>query len=150
MCSSDLKNSLGQMSKDASAAYNREKMAPGIITAGASTGVANTLCGSATATIPTGIAAVKGSKYQSQQSEWDAGSQYAGWQCLKFSMSEPQYYMYGYTSSGSAGTDGDTFTTSAAGDLDGDASPSSFTLTGQIRGNAIVISPTIAETNPEE
>ena len=146
----EAKNSLGQMSKDASAAYSREKMAPGIITPGESTTVANTLCGSATTTVPDGIAKVKGAKYQSKQIEWDEGSQYAGWQCVKFSMAEPQYYMYGYTSSGSAGTEGDTFTTSAAGDLDSDGTPSSFTLTGKIDKHQVVMSPTIAESSPEE
>ncbi|MES1183470.1 MAG: type II secretion system protein [Myxococcales bacterium] len=146
----EAKNSIGQMAKDASAAYNREKMAAALIAAGSSTGVANTLCGKATKTIPDGKGKIKGSKYQSQQSEWDFETQYAGWQCLKFSMSEPQYYMYSYDSTGSAGNDKDQFTAKAEGDLDGDGNLSSFAITGEIRGNAIAITPTIAETNPEE
>jgi type IV pilus assembly protein PilA len=146
----EAKNSLGQLSKDASAAFNREKMAAAIIAAGNSTGVANTLCQSATATVPTSLAAVKGSKYQSTQAEWDAGSQYVGWQCLKFSMAEPQYYMYGYSNTGTDGADGNTFTANAQGDLDGDTVPSTFSLQGEIRARAVVVSPTIAESKPDE
>lgn len=146
----EAKNSLGQMAKDASAAFNREKMAAAIIAAGASTGVANTLCGGATASIPAGKTSIAGSKYQSQQSEWDAQNQYAGWQCLKFSMAEPQYYMYSYVAASSAGTEGDEFEAKAEGDLDGDGALSTFSLKGVIRSSAIVTAPTIAETNPEE
>ena len=136
--------------KDASAAFNREKMAAGIIAAGSSTGVANTLCGGATTTIPASKTSIKGSKYQSTQTEWDFETQYWGWQCLKFSMAEPQYYMYSYTAASSAGAAGDKFEVKAQGDLDGDDSLSSFSLEGEIRDSAIAVSPTIAETNPEE
>jgi type IV pilus assembly protein PilA len=146
----EAKNSIGQMAKDASAAFNREKMAAAIIAAGSSTGVANTLCGGATTTIPSAASKIKGSKYQSTQAEWDGQNQYAGWQCLKFSMAEPQYYMYSYTAASSAGAEGDTFTAKAQGDLDGDTNLSSFSIEGVIRSAAIVIAPTIAETNPEE
>lgn len=147
----EAKNSLGQLAKDASAAFNREKMASDILAGGVSTGVTNTLCQTAGNTVPTaGIAAVQGKKYQSAQSEWDQDSQLVGWSCLKFSMAEPQYYMYGYANTGTDGKDGNTFDATAQGNLDGDATTSTFTLSGKIQGGAVAISPVIAEVNPEE
>jgi type IV pilus assembly protein PilA len=147
----EAKNSLGQLAKDASGAYNREKMAAGVLAAGVSTGVSNTLCQSATATVPASIDSVKGKKYQSAQSEWDGDSQLKGWQCLKFSMSEPQYYMYGYAQSGgTVGANNEKFDATAQGDLDGDGAPSTFTLTGKIQGGAVSMSPVIEEVSPEE
>lgn len=147
----EAKNSLGQLAKDASNAFNREKMASAIIDPGSSTGVANTLCQAATATVPAALTSVAGKKYQSKQSEWDGDSQLKGWQCLKFSMAEPQYYMYGYAQTGGTiGANGETFTATAQGDLDGDAAPSTFTLSGKIVANTISVSPVIDEQNPEE
>jgi type IV pilus assembly protein PilA len=147
----EAKNSLGQLTKDASNAFNREKMASAIITPGSSTGVANTLCQGATATVPAAVASIAGRKYQSAQSEWDGDSQLKGWQCLKFSMAEPQYYMYGYAQAGgTVGANGETFTATATGNLDGDAVTSVFTMTGAIVANSISISPVINEVNPEE
>lgn len=147
----EAKNSLGQLTKDASAAFNREKMAAGVIAPLGSTGVANTLCQGATATVPAGLTSVAGKKYQSSQAEWNGDSQLKGWQCLKFSMAEPQYYMYGYAQAGgTVGADGETFTAAASGDLDGDAVPSSFSIAGKIQERAVSISPVIAETDPEE
>jgi type IV pilus assembly protein PilA len=146
----EAKNSLGQMAKDASSAFNREKMAAGVLAGGVSTGVANTLCGSAAATVPAALTSVAGKKYQSLQSEWDNDSQYAGWSCLKFSMAEPQYYKYGYAASGTTGANGETFTATAQGDLDGDNVASTFTIGGAIQANTIAVSPVIAEDKPEE
>jgi type IV pilus assembly protein PilA len=147
----EAKNSLGQMAKDASAAFNREKMAAGVIAPQGSTGVANTLCQSASATIPAGLTSVAGKKYQSSQAEWNADSQLVGWQCLKFSMAEPQYYKYGYTQSGGTlGADGEEFIVAAQGDLDGDGAPSTFSLSGKIQERAIAMSPVVYETDPEE
>lgn len=146
----EAKNSLGQLAKDASGAYNREKMAAGVLAGGVSTGVANSLCGKAAATVPSASDAIKGKKYQSSQSEWDGDSQYFGWSCLKFSMAEPQYYMYGYDATGTQGNNNDVFTATAVGDLDGDLTLSTFTLGGKIQDNSIAVSPVIAEDKPEE
>lgn len=147
----EARNSLGQMAKDASAAFNREKMKAGVMTAGESTAVSNTLCQGATATVPDGIGKVKGSKYQSQASEWNADNSSKGWQCLKFSMSEPQYFLYNYTQSGGTlGQDGETFEAIAQGDLDADGTPSTFKIDGAIRDRTVVLSPTISESDPDE
>jgi type IV pilus assembly protein PilA len=147
----EAKNSLGQMAKDASAAFNREKMAGSFISKKDSTAVANILCQSAAATVPAAKASIAGKKYQSDQAEWDAGSAVAGWQCLKFSMSEPQYYMYGYgQAGGTIGADTENFTATANGDLDGDGNLSAFTIQGVIEDRVVKVTPTITETAPEE
>ena len=150
----EARNSIGQMSKDASAAFNREGMAADILTLGTATGITNRLCAPAQKTVPENDIDIKGKKYQSKPSEWAAGTQVEGWQCVKFSMQDPQYYKYIYTSVGTKGEDGETFTAEAKGDLDGNGTLSSFVLGGKIQkdGNALVvtIAPNIKEANPEE
>src|SRR6185295_3645304 len=61
----EVKNAVGQMSKDAKAAYERESMASAILTAGSSAGLSNNLCTDASAKIPSAISGVAGKKYQS-------------------------------------------------------------------------------------
>jgi len=58
------------------------------------------------------------------------------WTQLKFSMSDPQFYAYQYTSAGSGVTAG--YTAVAQGDLDGNTTNSIFTLigTGSVSGEA--------------
>ncbi|HEX3850203.1 MAG TPA: hypothetical protein VHW01_04505, partial [Polyangiaceae bacterium] len=154
----EARNSLGQMSKDASTAYSREGMAGTVLTIGNSTAVVNNLCVSAGNTVPATKAGIQGRKYQSSPAEWNTGSQTVGWQCLKFSMQDPQYFMYGYVSDAANGTApvaGNTFTTSANGDLNGDGNLSTFSIAGQLQsasgsGLVVTIAPTIVETNPDE
>lgn len=151
----EARNSLGQMSKDASTAYNREGMAAAVLTLGASTGVSNRLCGGAAESVPKSKDSIAGKKYQSSPVEWKAGSQDAGWYCVKFSMQDPQYYMYNYTSSGTAGAENDTFNTIAQGDLDGNGVLSTFQIDGKIAKDAtnaltVTIAPNMSETLPEE
>ncbi|HEX7668854.1 MAG TPA: type II secretion system protein [Polyangiaceae bacterium] len=150
----EARNGVGQMAKDASTAYNREGMAAAVLAAGAKAGVSNVLCDSAGAKIPTSIGLVKAQKYQSAPSEWTQGSASGGWRCVKFSMTDPQYYMYNYTASGTAGVAGEHFEANAAGDLDGNGTPSSFTLAGALdTSNGVVgvkLAPNIAEVNPDE
>jgi type IV pilus assembly protein PilA len=144
--SAEAKNSLGQLTKDASAAYNREHMAAAILADNGVAGVSNRLCASAAAKVPAASTSIKGQKYQSAASEWDAGDKDTGWACLKFSMAEPQYYQYGYL----AASDGSSFTATANGDLDGDEVLSTFTMQGAVRSQQVVVSPTIDEDKPEE
>jgi len=148
--SAEARNSLGQLAKDASSAYSREHMAAAILADGSAAGVSNQICGAATATIPAALASVGGKKYQSAASEWDGGDKDNGWQCLKFSMAEPQYYMYGYAATLVSVGEGSVFTATAQGDLDGDGTPSTFTMNGKVRSQQVVVSPTIDEVNPEE
>jgi len=50
------------------------------------------------------------------------------WQCLKFSINEPQFYAYSYTSAGEGVTA--QYTATAEGDLDGNSTTSTFQLLG--------------------
>ena len=150
----EARNSLGQVAKDASMAYNRENMAAAVLALGATAGASNVLCDSAPKTVPDADTKIKGQKYQSSPAEWNDGSQTVGWRCLKFSMQEPQYYMYGYSVSGAVDATGTTFVATANGDLTGDGTLSTFSLGGAIREasgkKVVVIAPNIAEVNPEE
>jgi type IV pilus assembly protein PilA len=158
----EARNSIGQMGKDAVTAYSREGMATTAMALGASTAVSNRLCSSAGHTVPAAAASIQGKKYQSNPSEWgeaagvaDAG--FAGWNCVKFSMNDPQYYMYNYTgpAAASAGADAAAFTCTARGDLDGDGTLSSFTIAGVVHAatgtkGVAVLAPNIAEVAPDE
>lgn len=144
----EAKNALGQLGKDATTAFNREKMASAVLAETAQTTVSNSLClDTDIKTVPDEIAKVKGKKYQSSAAEWDVGSKAVGWRCLKFSISDPQYYMYKYDTddAGAAG-----FTATAQGDLDGDDVVSTFTLTASVQGGRVTIAPTIDEDKAEE
>ncbi|MBX3181422.1 MAG: type II secretion system protein [Polyangiaceae bacterium] len=150
----EARNSLGQLGKDAAAAYNREGMAATVLALGGATGVVNRLCETATATVPASAADIKGQKYQSSPAEWTAGSRTVGWQCVRFSMESPQYYMYGYSATDVENTGG-TFTGTAQGDLNGDDTLSTFSISGTIQegttgGKIVTLAPNIEEVNPEE
>jgi type IV pilus assembly protein PilA len=147
----EARNSLGEIGKDEATKYEKESMASGILSQGTSTGIQRSLCASAGATVPSSSAGIQGKKYQSNPTEWAAGGATAGFSCLKFTMDQPQYYMYGFASSGTNGTIGDSFTATANGDLNGDGVLSTFTLQGAIgNGYVLNIAPNISETNPEE
>ena len=156
----EARNSLGQMGKDAVTAYSREGMAATAMALGASTAVSNRLCLSSTA-VPAAQASIAGRKYQSSPAEWVGAStdQFDGWNCVKFSMSDPQYYMYKYTTTAtdaaSAGADAAPFTCTAQGDLDGDTILSTFSMVGVVHATAgakavAVLAPNIAELSPDE
>jgi type IV pilus assembly protein PilA len=137
---------LGRIGKDASSAYQRERMAGGMITPGTSRTSLHAFCDSSPARVPATPPA--GGKYQSQPADWTTGSDAnKGWVCLKFSLSEPQYFSYLYATTDTAAN----FTATANGDLDGDTTESTFTLTGTLNtSKEVMVSPTIGETNPEE
>jgi type IV pilus assembly protein PilA len=125
----EARNALGQIAKDAQAAYERDKK----------------LCGSAASTVPTSMSMVKGMKYQSSSSDWEVDkATSSGFACLRFSMDQPQYYMYSYASTPLS------FQGIAHGDLNGDAVISTFEIDGSVSGGVLSVSPTIKETNPEE
>jgi type IV pilus assembly protein PilA len=147
--SAEARNALGSMARNAVDQYEKEKFdTTGVLAAGGTQASgAKSFCGTATATVPAGIASVKGQKYQSNPTEWEAGSITAGWKCLKFSVDSPQAYMYGYT--GTTVIDG-AFTASAKGDLDGDGTASTFEIFGKADNGVARFSPAITETNPDE
>jgi type IV pilus assembly protein PilA len=143
----EARNSLGQLAKDAATAVEREKGTTAILAAGATSSLMRQFCDSSTL-VPS-LGAVSGQKYQSQKSDWDTGSSTSGWQCLKFSLEEPQYYAYSYSCTGTDGNSGG-FVASAQGDLNGDGVYSNFSVTGQAQSGSIAISPNVQEVNPEE
>jgi type IV pilus assembly protein PilA len=145
----EARNSLGQLSKDAAAAYDRESMSGAVLALGVSTGVVNSLCASSVP-VPAGVIGIQGRKYQSSPADWNLGT----WPCLKFTMSEPQYFQYNYLAPGSLTTAGGTFQALAHGDLNGDGNTSTFELDGTLRAASgvtiVAISPNIIETSPDE
>ena len=135
---------LGRIAKDASAAYNRENMAAAVLVPGTAAGVSNVLC-LAASSVPANAASIKGQKYQSAVTDWTSGDQFNGWQCLKYSMQDPQYYQYSYTASAGAG-----FVALANSNVNGDGVLSTFSLSGSIVSGVLNIAPTIFENLPEE
>jgi type IV pilus assembly protein PilA len=145
----EVRNAVGQMAKDAKAAYERESMPSTILAGGASAAVSNNLCTDASKTVPAAKTSIAGKKYQSAATDWtvDEGTFGKGFACLRFAMSDPQYYMYDYKGvSGAAGT----FTSSGYGDLSGDGVTSSFGLSGAVTGGIVFVSPNFNEDKPEE
>jgi type IV pilus assembly protein PilA len=144
-------NSLGQIAKNAAAEYEKESMTASILSPGASAGVSRALCKSDPQTVPASFTSVKGQKYQSAASDWNAGAlSNVGFACLKFTMDAPQYYMYGYASPGT-GLAGDSFTATANGDLNGDGVASTFQITGSVNTSMVLnIAPNLSSINPEE
>ena len=148
----EARNSLGQISKDAATAYEKESMATSTVLAqGAQSATLRALC-TTSISVPTDATKIKGAKYQSSPGDWNADQATIGkgFACLKFSIDAPQYFMYNYVTSGSA-AQGDSFNASANGDLNGDGVLSTFSVLGSIgSGMVLNISPTIQETLPEE
>jgi type IV pilus assembly protein PilA len=144
----EAKNSLGQMGKDAVSAYEGEKMSSAILATNGSTGVLRDVCLSASAKVPAAATSIKGAKYQSSKGDWSPTADVqtnVGFPCLRYEMTAPQYYMYGY----SAAT-GASFLTTAEGDLNGDGTTSLFSQNGSIVQGRLLVSPSIAEVSPEE
>ncbi len=145
----EAKNSLGQIAKDSAAAVEREKGTTAIINPGSTSSLMRSFCATAANSIPLLPAQIAAQKYQSAASEWNAGDAVTGWNCLKFSLEEPQYYMYSYSAASVSATSGG-FIATANGDLNGDGNTSTFSVSGSAFSGAISISPNIQETNPEE
>ncbi|HKQ71409.1 MAG TPA: fimbiral protein pilA [Polyangiaceae bacterium] len=144
----EARNAVGQMGKDAKTAYERESMQSTVLGIGISSRVVNNLCLDAARPVPATIDLVTGRKYQSAPSDWLVGnSATVGFTCLHFAVSDPQYYMYDYK--GTPGESG-TFAATATGDLDGNGVTSSFAIRGQVSSGTVFVSPMIEEQSPEE
>lgn len=151
----EAKNSLGQIGKDAASALEREIIDPSVLTVGGTAVLNRRLCLTAGQTVPAAIASVKGRKYQSDPAvgkDWnfDTATAGKGFSCLKFEMTDPQYYMYNYESDSAADSIGTKITATANGDLNGDDTISTFKLEGAITSGVLRLAPSIGETNPEE
>ena len=147
-------NSLGQVAKQAQAAYERESMAGTVLQTGSSATLSRALCGSEPGNPVPALTNIQGKKYQTAAKEWNLGqlaTGNVGFACLQFTIDAPQYYGYSYTSSGTAGKTGDTFTAIANGDLNGDGTFSTFSITGAINAEyALNVAPNLVTVNPEE
>jgi type IV pilus assembly protein PilA len=151
--STEARNAIGQLAKDAVTAYEKDSMNQATLARGTSSNKARNLCASATASVPAAIASVTGHKYQSTAADWatDQAAK-AGFSCLKFTIDEPQYYMYSYSAqSSTGGANIDSFTASAQGDPDGNGVTSLFQVSGLLDStNRLTISPNIIEVRPDE
>jgi type IV pilus assembly protein PilA len=152
----EARNSLGEMGKDESTAFEKESMPGTTLAAGASAANSRSLCISATQSVPAAKAAIQGKKYQSSQvngADWNkdvAAALPTGFACLKFAMDAPQYYMYMFTTTTPTAAGG-TFVATAQGDLNGDGNLSTFTLNGVIQPTmTFSLAPNLVELNPEE
>ena len=124
----EARNSLGEISLDVRAAYERDRH----------------LCPSSTAPVPADRTQVSGRKYQTDRSEWQKDAPSAGFACLKFNLEQPQYFQYEYQATAT------TFVARAHGDLNGDGIFSTFEISGRIEGGVLHVDPTMVETDPEE
>ncbi len=138
----EARNALGEIKNDQASAFERESGGTTVLTPGGSTGFIRQLCDNG-AGVPSSNTLVKGLKYQSQKTDW---ADNAGWQCLKFSLEQPQYYQYTYQ----AGTAATAYVATANGDLNGDGTFSTFSISGSIQAGILNTSPSILEVNPEE
>lgn len=144
---SEARNSLGQIAKAAVAAYEEERsdatyVAPGNVTAGNQ----HQVCTDATQTVPDAISKVSNKKYQSSQQtgqDWVIGNKNAGWPCLKFALTEPQYFMYTYKGDPAANN---TWVGKAESDLKGSgAATLGFSIGGRTTNGQMVVVPQIHE-----
>ncbi len=158
---SEARNTSFRIAKDASTAYSRPKMLMGddvVVALGETANEEYALCGSS-GEVPSDLTNIAGKKYQSHPDEW-GGSNVAGWACLKFSMSDPQYYAYSYTAGEVVVPGGPEeevsletrFSVIARGDLDGDGTLATFLVAGAVDPDTkeLRVSPTIIEDNPDE
>jgi type IV pilus assembly protein PilA len=145
----EARSTLTEIGLDAQTAFERESPGTALQKPGLEK---HALCASASRSVPASITSVRGVKYQSAASDWtvDAATN-AGFSCLKFEMTAPQYYLYSYTATPPGTAVGNGFEATAQGDLNGDGTTSKFSLTGKIvPGGSLVVAPSIAETNPSE
>jgi type IV pilus assembly protein PilA len=128
----EARNALGQIAKDTVTAY--EAAQP------------HQLCPSASQPVPNSLTKVKGVKYLSSPADWEVDkSANGGFFCLKFSMDQPQYFQYSYTSAVT------TFNATAMGDLDGDGIPATLQAMGKVNSAGVLeVAPALLETNVGE
>lgn len=134
----EVKNSIGQMAKDAVVAYEGQDMSRAAT-------AERRLCASATRAVPADVSSIRGKKYQSSQGDWEVDKgRDAGFACLRFEITSPQYYQYRYEATA------ESFVAGGRGDLNGDGRLSDFRLQGRVEGGLLLVDPHILETDPEE
>jgi type IV pilus assembly protein PilA len=135
----EAKSTIGAISRDAVAAYEREQEPD-------RAGATHHLCETANP-VPASMASIKAMKYQPNSApgaDFNVGSATTGWPCLKFTMMSPMYYRYQYhkgsgylAPSVAPGPNG--FEASAQGDLDGNGTFSTFAQTGTVSPSGTVV-----------
>jgi type IV pilus assembly protein PilA len=137
----EVRSSLIAMGYDAGMAYEAERLAPG----GTIADVEHHLCSSASQPVPREAQMISGKKYQSAHSDWAVDKERdAGFACLKFEVTSPQYYQYRYEATATS------FTAGGRGDLNGDGRFSDFQYQGQLINERVQLNPRMLETDPEE
>lgn len=141
---SEARNGIGRISHAAEESYAREIAYSELIALGSNSSVAfHQLCDSAQPVPP---AVPTGRKYvpnNANGSDFFKGTATAGWQCLRFEISDPIYYQYNYLRNSTAlctayqcspTTQSPNFEAAALGDLDSDGIYSAFIINGEIDG----------------
>jgi type IV pilus assembly protein PilA len=145
----EAKNTVGQIAREAVASHEREQA-----------GGKHALCESAPA-VPAALSAVAGQKYQASAqdgADFQTGSDGAGWRCLRFSMSTPQYYQYEYVAGPGRASAIDPartlgageFEAIARGDLNGDGVTSLFVRSGKATAQGVTLAPELYTANEFE
>jgi type IV pilus assembly protein PilA len=133
---SEAKNTIGAIVRAGVAAFERESTPTEILNDGSTSAQSvHQFCLSAKSAVPSGTNPPAGKKYQpvtdpKAASDYNTGDTTAGWQCLKFQMTEAHYFQYDYKQGaavvGASGNDGTGFEAIAYGDLDGNGTKSTF------------------------
>lgn len=125
----EVRIALARMAKDAAAAHEP----------------AHRVCPSASFPVPLEGSMIRASGYQSQGQEWLVDqAKNAGFACLGFEMTMPQYFQYRYDATDSS------FTARGRGDLNGNGVFSDFTWSGHVQGGKLVIATEVTEKDTEE
>ena len=144
----EARNGVGQMAKDAKGAFERESMASGVMRGGATTRVVNNLCADAAHPVPENITSVQNAKYQSRPDDWTAGPP-RPWASCACGFRSAIRSITCTTTRGPRARAGRS-SRAAYGDLDADGVTSSFTLSGRVTSGVVFVSPNFGEQNPEE
>lgn len=141
---------LGRLSKDATSAFEGERMAGALLQLGGTVGTSRRLCLSAANAVPAALQA-SGVKYQPQASDW-TGNDSTGWKCLNYQMDAPILFQYNYQSNQAAGAapvGGTTgFTASAQADMGGTFKL--LSISGLVQGTGSTVTLTVSPSILEE
>lgn len=167
-------NTIGNINQQAVAAYEKENSTAEVKLGAGGAGTENVhqLCGGAVDPVPKAFADIQNKKYQpdtNKDKDYQVGTPTKGWKCIKFEMSQPQYYQYAYTAGDpvagappaaaapaiatEATLPADkNWLAEAVGDLNGDGTKSNFVTGGAIHPDTKqpVTFTQIAINNPEE
>jgi type IV pilus assembly protein PilA len=158
----EAKTNVGAIVKAAVTVYEGESLKNELLGEGAvGTTPTHTLCGTAANRVPATPPA--GAKYQPSTvdlQDFNTGDPENGWKCLRYSITQPISYSYGYDKGVGTGLSTATgFEANAFGDIDGDgggtaargANIATFARGGLIRGNGdLVLTTSIATENEAE